>query len=688
VISFFVGIFLSCASLCFAQPFVRQIESVPVKNIDGSFIRLPFAGGINAPKHKFADIDGDGDLDLIISDNDNNIDVYRNAGNSQSADFHLCRGCLTLPPFLFWFLFVDLDGDGKLDLCTDDSSSGVRYYRNQGTAQSPDFVLQVGTMPDSAGNPINAGFSSIPAFVDIDGDSLIDFLSSNSLDGSVNFYKNIGTGTSPLFKFITGSYQGITVLGDSCYMSGFHKRTHHGAGALTYVDIDNNGTQDMFYGDLFSHGIFSMPNTGTPTQPHLICNTNRFPDPSLLTVGFNESNFVDIDGDGDLDLFVGVLNNLESHGFWMYRNNGTASAPDFQFVTKDYISMIDVGANASPAYVDIDGNGTIDMFVGSLDGALWYFKNTGTPSSPAFELVDTVFAGIAGNFVYSPVFVDIDGDGDKDLFIGRFDGKIAFFRNTGSSNSPQFTAEPSPVDTINVLQNASPAFVDRDGDGDLDLFIGKANGQLSYYRNDGDSAHFMPVLVTNNFGSIDAGEDAKPVFRDIDGDGLADLIVGNADGKIVLYHNNMNISWVADNSYFAFVEPLREAAPAFADIDADGDADLFVGASKGGVHFYRNDLVTAVGERQSLPSSISLHQNFPNPFNPGTNIQYSLPARQHVVLKIYNLLGKEIATLVNGVQEAGLKTVAWDASGSASGIYFYQLRTDRITETKKMILLQ
>ena len=231
--------------MCFAQPFVRQVDGIPV-TVDGSAVTQPFAGGINAPKHEFADIDMDGDDDLFVLDNDIYLDFYRNNGTAHMPDFRLCRGCVPMPQFLSWFLFVDLNGDGKLDLCTDDSSSGVRFFRNDGTLQSPEFTLQTPTMLDSAGNPMNAGFSSVPAFADIDGDSVLDFLSSNTLDGSVNFYRNIGTTSAPLFKFITSSFQGITVIGDTCFSASLRKPTRHGAGVLTYVDIDNNGTNDMF----------------------------------------------------------------------------------------------------------------------------------------------------------------------------------------------------------------------------------------------------------------------------------------------------------------------------------------------------------------------------------------------------------------------------------------------------------
>jgi hypothetical protein len=98
-----------------------------------------------------------------------------------------------------------------------------------------------------------------------------------------------------------------------------------------------------------------------------------------------------------------------------------------------------------------------------------------------------------------------------------------------------------------------------------------------------------------------------------------------------------------------------------------------------------------------LPKDFSLAQNYPNPFNPQTTIQYNLTKRSWVTLKVYNLLGQEIRTLVNEFQSSGTHTILWDGKGRsgqslASGIYFYKLiveRNDfRFSETKKMVLLK
>ncbi len=98
--------------------------------------------------------------------------------------------------------------------------------------------------------------------------------------------------------------------------------------------------------------------------------------------------------------------------------------------------------------------------------------------------------------------------------------------------------------------------------------------------------------------------------------------------------------------------------------------------------------VTAVNDASQNPAEFKLSQNYPNPFNPTTRISYSIPNRSNVVLKIYDILGNEVATLVNGVQNAGSHTINFNAENLASGTYIYRIQTENHIAARKLILLK
>jgi len=104
-----------------------------------------------------------------------------------------------------------------------------------------------------------------------------------------------------------------------------------------------------------------------------------------------------------------------------------------------------------------------------------------------------------------------------------------------------------------------------------------------------------------------------------------------------------------------------------------------------GIYYF---LPTDVKKESDIPSTFKLYQNYPNPFNPTTTISYDLPERSKVKLTVYNILGQEVATLVDGEQEPGRYDVKFDASGLPSGIYFYRLQAGNFIEQKKMILIK
>jgi hypothetical protein len=688
----FVGAIILLAGCLHAQPFGRETSTIPITSGNAPF-PFAFTGGMSTPNYQFVDIDDDGDFDLFIFDRDLSVEFYRNIGTAKLPKFVNATGDIVLPKFYSWFRFVDIDGDGDFDLTTDDGSYGVTLYENTGTSQSPHFTLRTEGVLDILGNKVYSERSSVPAFADIDGDGDLDFFSINASVGTINFYENVGSPFFPAFKFITEKFQDIQIIsgGIAIYSAGGN-RPMHGTAAMMFADIDGNNTLDLIYGDLFALSIWLFRNDGTPQSPKLVKAADHFPPNSpVATSGFNMPSLVDIDGDGLPDLFVGVLSSFAGkRNFMFYKNIGTPTSPVFSPVTQDYLPMFDAGTNSHPAFVDIDGDGLLDLFVGNLEGNITYLKNTGTKTAPAFTLVDSAFAGVSGDYAFAPAFADIDADGVQDMFVGTYSGHILYYRNIGTTKDPQFQLTPSQLDTIRFGAYCSPAFVDIDSDSLLDLLVGKSNGKISFYKNTGSKNSFSFSLVTEFFDSVSVGQNSQPYFVDYDSDGEIDLFLGSSDGTIQFFRNIGTKTiphFTRDSSNFLSGVTLTEAAPALVDID--GDLDLFVGNSKGGLYFYRNKAITGIyGDGALLPLSFTLKQNFPNPFNSSTRIEYSIPRTDFAHLEVFDILGREVETLVQRIQDKGGHSVDFDAGRLASGLYFYRLASGGFTETKKMMLLR
>ena len=158
--------------------------------------------------------------------------------------------------------------------------------------------------------------------------------------------------------------------------------------------------------------------------------------------------------------------------------SATATAQNFSYKnTLQSFGIVQVNYNSSPIFADIDKDGDLDLFVGDYYGHITKFENdNGEYIQKGFiQTGDSVLT------VYwaTPVFADIDGNGDLDLFVGDLNGYVIEFKNNGSGN---FTIG----DTLeHVDYFAAPAFADIDNDGDLDLFIGDYNGFIIQFKNDG-----------------------------------------------------------------------------------------------------------------------------------------------------------------------------------------------------------
>ena len=209
----------------------------------------------------------------------------------------------------------------------------------------------------------------------------------------------------------------------------------------------------------------------------------------------------------------------------------------------------------------------------------------------------------------SPVFADLDHDGDLDAFVGNYNGDTLYYENEGSVSSPNFatTAVTNPFGLSNVGNNAKPTFADIDRDGDLDAFIGNFNGDTLYFENtglSGTSTFAAPATTDpfNPFGLQDVGSAASPTFADIDGDGDLDALIGSGEDDIFYFENLTITSSGTGTPAFAtsatppsFVPSSVGGydSPALVDIDDDGDPDAFIGNSSGDTLFFLNPATPA-----------------------------------------------------------------------------------------------
>ena len=142
-------------------------------------------------------------------------------------------------------------------------------------------------------------------------------------------------------------------------------------------------------------------------------------------------------------------------------------------------------------------------------------------------------------------------------------------------------------------------------------------------------------------------------------------------------------------------------APAVVDIDSDGKPELFVGSRTGGLQYFEMDEELSINSQIKIPQRIVIHDNYPNPFNPITCLRYDLPEQAQVTLTVYDMLGREVAQLVNTIQESGYKSVQWDATDHfgklvSAGVYLYRIQVRQkdggqageFLQTRKMVLLK
>ena len=265
---------------------------------------------------------------------------------------------------------------------------------------------------------------------------------------------------------------------------------------------------------------------------------------NITSVGRAAPAFADLDGDGDLDMVLGAANGTITE----FKNIGNKTSPNFT-MNWPMFSSIDVGDYSVPEFADINGDGLADLVIGRGDGTLVYYKNTGTASVPVWTL-DPTFNGIDAGTFSAPALADLDGDGDLDLTLGNAAGDIIYYKNTGNPMIPVWTLDTATFQTINNGATRKPGtysdpdYFDIDNNSVLDLTSGVQKGKfgaLVFYYNEGSkTVPNCDFLFPGAFNNVRGGDYTHPEWADLNGDGKKDLIVGRADGFLDYYVNMGN----------------------------------------------------------------------------------------------------------------------------------------------------
>jgi hypothetical protein len=306
----------------------------------------------------------------------------------------------------------------------------------------------------------------------------------------------------------------------------------------------------------------------------------------------------------------------------------------------------------TPPYIDAFAVSGTNIFAGTSGGA-FFSANDGT----SWSAINTGLTNTTVNaLVVSPA---TGGAGDTSLFAGTNSG-VFLSTNNGTS----WTAVDSGLTKFDVHALAVSG---------TNLFAGEYGPGAFLSTNNGTKWKTVNSGLTTNFSAY---INALEVFD-------KNLFAGTTNG--VYLSTNDGTSWTTVDSGLTNTDVL-----SFAVSPVTGGTNLFAGTYGSGVWRRQlSEMVTEVEENQTkIPNSFALEQNYPNPFNPSTNITFSVGTYSYTSLQVYDLLGREVATLVNEKKPAGTYTMRWNASGFPSGVYFYRLRIGSLTETKKLVLLR
>ncbi len=540
----------------------------------------------------------------------------------------------------------DFDKDGFTDIAATDSAHNTVnvLVNNRHGGFYPPKAYPVGTGPEAI------------VAADVDGDGSVDLIVADYGSDSISVLKNDGSGS---FGAAVSSAVGLN------------------PSALAVTDFNNDGNIDIAVTVFSTNVLVVLVNDGN----------GSFSVHQTFGVGTGPSGvaIADFNGDGMPDVAV---TNKGSKSLTIVRNVGGSLSADTTYLLStsalaNGLAVFDFDKDGTPD-IAIAGTGStgtntqsISIYLNAYNGVPPGRFNTGFPAID----VGAIPFSLYGN--------DFNSDGATDLAVANSATNVTVYLNKG-------IAAPTALDIPAVRNSKAIVGVDFSGKGVVDLVFSSADGKLRVLRDSvlsGLSPSIASSASTLNFGTTKDSVTTNVVF-------YSSVLATRIDSVQVTAPYSISTQVLPKNlnPYDSLVMTI--VFKPTAGIHYPGSLKVFSSSSTPSIITVpllgNGDPSLAVAKSgEKIPRSFGLEQNYPNPFNPSTTISYQVAAMSQVRLRVFDLTGRCVATLVNGVEIPGERTVEWQAGNFASGIYFYRLDVvsmDNVktlyTSTRKLLLLK
>ena len=651
---------------------LQQRNNIPVI-VKNDTLKNAWAGGINASTLSTYDFDQDGTSDIFLFDRDNNRNLVFLIKSGKPI-FTL-KYEDRLPNLSQYGLFYDFDKDGKKDLFTS-VTNGIKVYKN--TSILPDLALKVFKDPlltNYYGDFINMDLSNlnVPAFTDVDNDGDMDILHFRASQGtSIDLEKNMSLENfnkpdSLLFKNLDNCWGGLMEQSCIAYNFGFacknnFRLEHIGGGAILAFDSDNDLDKDLILGKEDCNNFNFLQNQGTIVKPIFTKSSATYPatnSPSIsYPLPFNE----DVDGDNLKDLIVTMGNPNDTSDFknsiWFYKNTGSNVVPNFTYQSKNFIqnTMIDLGRNTVPIFIDLDGDTDLDLLISNSaskgkSATIYKFLNSGNLTNPVFKLSDTNFL-LQQTWNLDAIKLsisDLNNDKSLDLIMSSEKNGIIQVDWFINSSFAGFTNSVTKQLNVKLTSPSNLLFTDVDGNGLNDLLIGTKNGDLKYFANVGtvDAPSFK--LIDSTYGGIKSNNTSTNgnlslTIADIDNDSKEDIVAVNDSGFVICYPSFKNQDPKNFTEKFTIQSNSgnnslgKNLSLAMTELNGDNIPEVVIGNQNGGLFLFQLSASKTSLIFENENAELYKTKIYPNP-SIGT---FTIENRKNISLKIVDYSGVEI----------------------------------------------